>query len=118
MRPYSSPSQLANTMVRRGFQPIFTAFPNPLITSVRAAEPLFGSPAPPATQASRWFPTTMTSSCRVPLMMPITFHIGVVTYSCSLTKFNTKLSGEGPTLYLTPLYFSPRDLVHHLLRSF
>src|SRR5450432_1299867 len=117
-RPYSSPSQLAKTIVRSGFQPNLRASPKLRMTSLSAAEPLLGSPAPPAIQASRWLPTTMTSSGRLPLMIPITFQRGVVTYSCSFTRLRTKLSGDGPTLYLTPLYSRPRFLVQYLLLKF
>ncbi len=78
IRPYSSPSQLAKTTVRRGFQPCDRAAPKERMTSLRAAEPELGSPAPPAIQASRWLPRITTSSGRVPLMMPITFQSGVV----------------------------------------
>lgn len=98
MRPYSSPSQLAKTMVRSGFQPLESAVPKLRTTSFMAADPLFGSPAPPAIHASRWLPRMMTSSGRVPLMIPITFHIGVVTYSCSLTRLINRFSGDGPML--------------------
>ena len=48
MRPYSSPSHDAKTIVRRGFHPAFKAIPNDRITSFIALEPLLGSPAPPA----------------------------------------------------------------------
>ena len=97
-RPYSSPSQLAKTMVRKGFQPARKAIPKLRMSSLNAADPLFGSPAPPAIHASRWFPRTTTSSGRVPLMIPITFQSGDVTYSCSLTRFSATPSGEGPML--------------------
>jgi len=78
-KPYSSPSQLAKTIVLIGFQPASMAAPKLLMTSLSAALPLFGSPAPPAIQASRWLPRTTTSSGMVPLMIPMTFHKGVVT---------------------------------------
>lgn len=96
--PYSSPSQLAKTTVRKGFQPARKAMPKLRISSLNAADPLFGSPAPPAIHASRWFPSTTTSSGMVPLMTPMTFQSGVVTYSCSLTRFKATSSGDGPML--------------------
>lgn len=37
-------------MVRNGFQPFDNATPNERMTSLSAAEPEFGSPAPPAIQ--------------------------------------------------------------------
>src|SRR5438445_4503044 len=52
IRPYSSASQLQRMILRRGFHPLFSSWPNPRATSNIALVPLFGSTAP-NTHASR-----------------------------------------------------------------
>src|SRR3989441_9210372 len=52
IRPYSSASQLQSTIVRRGFQPCFSNWPNAREASSIAVVPLLGSTAP-NTHASR-----------------------------------------------------------------
>lgn len=78
----------------RGFQPVFCNSPNTRVISTRIVLPELGSAAPPIIHASRWLPMMMVSSAAVPLIIPITFHIGLMLLSMRLV--NDSLVFEGP----------------------
>lgn len=86
-------------MFRRGFQPVLRSSPKLFVISTSMAVPEFGSAAPPMIQASRWFPIMTVSSAFVPLMIPMTFHIGAILSSIIFVSDNV-VPSAGPVLYV------------------